>query len=225
MFYINTVVSARKDIDEHAFCVNALASSEAAVIEQAADDAAQWTAVGLDGIRSHYTEGDAIGSWRSSLYDQELADILAERLLPNLPVLLQDNRQWNAISINSLFRLIRYTAVYGNAAALIPHYDGPWVDEIARATSLLSMIIAVSRSEDCQGGATRFLNDPLLNSDDNPYVDWTHPATEEDITSMWIPKQNGDALIFPHRILHDSEPLTQGEKTIIRTDVMYRATI
>ncbi len=35
------------------------------------------------------------------------------------------------------------------------------------------------------------------------------------------PKQ-GSALIFPHHLLHEGEEVTEGQKMVLRTDVMYR---
>lgn len=36
-----------------------------------------------------------------------------------------------------------------------------------------------------------------------------------------VPKQ-GSALIFPHHLLHEGDEVTEGEKYVLRTDIMYR---
>ena len=74
-----------------------------------------------------------------------------------------------------------------------------------------------------KGGATRFLRDPQseLPYAERDFSDWTRLAQPEEVLAS-VNGEAGDALIFNHRILHDSEPLTgAGSKTVLRTDIIF----
>ena len=186
-----------------------------------------WIPVGIDGIKAHYKEGDTIGSYRLSCYEEALAQSLWMRLQPLLPTVRQFNEQamtdwdqhesWEPIGINPLFRFIRYT----QSGLLIPHYDGPYIqDEDVRSLSTLVLYL----TDNHNGGGTRFLKDSQahLPESQRNYADWTREATEKEV-SFIIEPAKGDALIFDHRVLHDSERINENRiKTIIRTDIMYR---
>lgn len=62
--------------------------------------------------------------------------------------------------------------------------------------SLLTLIVFLN--DDFQGGGTRF-----------------ETAT--------VTPRAGQALVFPHELLHEGLPVTRGVKTILRSDVMFRA--
>lgn len=185
-----------------------------------------WIPVGIDGILNNYTEGDEIGSYRLSFYEKELADILYERISPFLETDREYNdsvytdwdghSKWEPIGINPLFRCIRYT----DKGLLVPHYDGSYV-ESDDVRSLTTVVLYLEGNKIC--GATRFLKEEQLEKPLNDWnrSDWTRLATEEEITNK-IYGEPGDAVLFDHWILHDSEPMLEGRKTIIRTDVMYK---
>jgi hypothetical protein len=74
-----------------------------------------------------------------------------------------------------------------------------------------------------RGGATRFLIDPQahLSYAERDFSDWTRLARADEVLAA-VEGVAGDALIFNHRILHDSEPLVgAGTKTIIRSDIIF----
>ena len=84
----------------------------------------------------------------------------------------------------------------------------------------MSFVIYLS-SNDGTGGKTRIIKDPQvkLALNEREYSDWTRCAKENEVLWSNKPKE-GDALIFDHRILHDSEQSSE-EKIIIRTDVIF----
>jgi len=186
----------------------------------------KWVPVGLDGILSHYTSGDPIGSYRLSCYEPDLANALWNRLAPYLPSERVFNEyshtdydgavKWKPVGINPLFRFIKYL----EDGALVPHYDGPFIESDERR-SLSTLVMYFT---DNKKGGTRFLHDPQskLPFTKRDFSDWTVTAKTEDITHVIEPTR-GKALIFDHRILHDSEPMghDKTEKMIIRADIMY----
>jgi hypothetical protein len=73
-------------------------------------------------------------------------------------------------------------------------------------------------------GATRFIRDPQSGKSmfDMDFSDWDRSGLDEEVLQRSPPKA-GTGLYFPHRLLHDSEPLAAGdpEKIIIRTDILF----
>lgn len=189
-------------------------------------DAMNWVPVGKDGILNHYKEGDEIGSWRMTCFEPKLAEALWNRIKSRLPKIRIVNemtptdwdgsKEWEPIGINPAFRFIRYN----KNEFLVPHYDAPYIqDEDVR--SLSSLVLYLSSNN---GGATRFIRDKQtkLPLSERNYEDWTEVAGD-DLVDFMVNPVEGDALIFDHRILHDSERITGDQiKTIIRTDIMYR---
>lgn len=189
-------------------------------------DAMPWVPVGKDGILNHYNEGDEIGSWRMTCYEPKLAEALWDRIKSGFPTIRTMNeltptdwdgsKEWEPIGINPAFRFIRYN----KNEFLVPHYDAPYIqDENVR--SLSSLVLYLSSNS---GGSTRFLHDEQtkLPLSERNYEDWTEEAGE-DLVYFKVSPVAGDALIFDHRILHDSERITGEQiKTIVRTDIMYR---
>jgi hypothetical protein len=189
-------------------------------------DKQTWVPVGLNGMLSGYTDGDEIGSYRLSLFEKRLSLILWNRIKYLLPIRREftessltdwdGHSDWVPVGINPLFRFIRYT----DKGLLVPHYDGSYVeDEDTR--SLSSLVIYLEGNDIC--GATRFIKD---NQEGNPvsewdFSDWPREATQEEVIKK-IYGDSGNAILFDHWILHDSEKMIEGRKTIIRTDIMYK---
>jgi len=94
-------------------------------------------------------------------------------------------------SLNPRFRGYRYRP----GQAFRPHYDGSYR---ARDTLESELTLLVYLNEGFTGGATRFLD---IDAD-------VRPTT-------------GTALLFLHRVLHEGEEVSRGEKLVLRTDVMY----
>jgi hypothetical protein len=163
------------------------------------------------------------GSYRASLWAPNFASILFERIRPFIsnplivnpftPTDAHDTIAWSPVSINPLLRLIHYKS----SGTLIPHYDGPVFFQDGTRT-LYSVIIGLTSDS---SGATRFLSDPKR---DLPFTRRSHGDQDRipepnDVDAI-IVLEPTDALIFPHRILHDTAPVNLN-KTILRTDVIY----
>lgn len=183
-----------------------------------------WQPVGITGIAEEYQENDQIGSYRASCFEEELSEKVWQRLKPFLKpetgslkstTDLVQGEIWKPIGVNPLFRFIRYE----EQGLLVPHYDASYVyNQNKRTMKSLVIYLEGSSSE----GATRFIQDPQVQLDfmDRDYSDWTRYAHDSEIISSFYP-QSGNAIIFNHRILHDSQPIQTQQKTIIRTDIVY----
>ena len=205
-----------------------LCRTEVDVLRAGLPDLSTWTPVGVDGYLSNYKAGDAIGSWRASVYSEELAEIIYKRIQPALPPLrvLHDHDQtdheghpvWRPIGVNPLLRFIAYT----KGGLLVPHYDGPYVCDDRKRT-LMTLVIYLSDAAPDDGGATRFIRDPQagVQVDARDLGDWAAPAKPEDVRFELVPAA-GTGMIWDHRILHDSSPIaTDSVKMILRTDVVF----
>lgn len=180
--------------------------------------------VGVDGILSHYKEGDVIGSYRGSLYSDFIASIIFNRLkflYPKRNNFIKSNtdhdnyNDWFFEGINPLLRFIRYK----KSGFLIPHYDAPFIKN-DNEKSLSTLVIYLTNNDD---GETRFLYDDQINLKvgDRDFSDKNFSPTEKDVLLKIRPRA-GDAIIFDHRLLHDSDKVGKNEKIIIRTDLMFR---
>ncbi len=189
----------------------------------------QWQPVGVSGIASEYQSGDHVGSWRASIYQEVLAQAIWHRLAPCLPQLRafdehartdwDHHELWRPIGLNPLLRLIRYR----DAGLLVPHYDAPYIQSEAVRT-LTTLVVYLACDPDVIGGQTRFIRDAQMGlpHDQRDYADWTRAAQSDEIIASVAPVP-GSGLVFDHRILHDSAPLSApvGSKIIMRTDVLY----
>ena len=189
----------------------------------------EWLPVGIDGMKRGFNPAtDQIGSWRLSHFSNMLAQTLWTRIAPHIPRVrlmnddtptdFDDHPVWRAAGVAPLMRFIRYK----QSGALIPHYDSTHILNGQKRT-LMSVVLYVSAPTAGGGGETRFINDPQqgVARHQKDYSDWTRLAQEDDIL-LPVKPQTGSALIFDHRLLHDSAPITgAGEKIIIRTDLEY----
>jgi hypothetical protein len=187
-------------------------------------DKHKWLAVGLDGKADHtYNE---IGNYRLSNWNPGLARRLWERLQGFYadrtlcdafsPTDHNGHPVWRPVGVSPLFRYIRYA----EGGKLVAHYDETFVQSDTLRT-LDTMVIYLTDNEH---GATRFINDEQVGRPiaDYDFRDWDRSGNEDEV-ALRIPPRDGNALIFPHRMLHDSEPLQAGdpEKIIIRTDILF----
>lgn len=188
-----------------------------------------WQPVSITGMSGNWKEGDPIGSYRASNYTPEYANVLWERIKDQIPAQRvftdADNTDWDGhevwepIGISPLLRFIKYT----DGGWLVVHYDSPYV-ESEDVRTLQSVVIYVQQSDTITGGATRYMTDPQAGT---PIAarnlnDQARPATEDEVRLRFSPEE-GTAVIFDHRLLHDAELVKgEGSKVIIRTDILYR---
>lgn len=189
--------------------------------------------VGKHGMKSEVIKTvDDIGSYRASMYCEDLADILTKHLnkiTDNLNSLdlkskiiesMDSEYDFEYIGINPLFRFIKYT----KNGYLVPHYDLPY--ETENEITLFSLVIYLRND----GTSTRFIKDSyrdipynLRDLSDLPYKlqDKNNVLLEigDNDSSTNI---NKDGIIFDHILLHDSEQCVKNDKIIIRTDLMFK---
>ena len=187
----------------------------------------QWLPVDFAGNRNSGVEGGDPGSMRASWYSPELAETLWGRLKPHLPhgrvhnsggaVDWAGHARWTAVGVNPLMRFIRYSAGGG----LVPHYDGTYIESDERRT-LMSVVLYLGAEEESAGGETVFLADEQ-NSIPLESRDFSDKLREEQARSAIFRQvqQQGDALIFDHRLLHEGARLISGEKLVLRTDILF----
>lgn len=211
---------------DHGIMIPSFLSEEEATNIKQATDTFPWLAVPLDGIKvDRELEDEEIGSWRATVVNHGMAFKLWNRLQPLLPTLRvmdettptdhDDHPVWRPVGISPVFRFIKYAP----GGMLVPHYDSTFVENKRRRT-LMSMVVYLSNSP---GGETRFIRDlqadvPVNQRD---LSDWTREPKEEEILFQVQP-ENGLAILFDHRILHDGAKI-QGndDKLIFRTDVVF----
>lgn len=225
----NTTFTPRDDIDSSAFIAdNAITREETQYVLDFLDDV-DWQPVSITGMQGNYEPGDPIGSWRASSFQEEYAKVLFDRLLVHLPKVKHcddatntdwdGHDEWEAIGVNPLLRFIKYT----DGGMLIPHYDAPYIASDDERT-LASVVIYLDNDASMTGGAVQFLKDEqaYLPVDKRDLSDQGKMSAEDDVLISLHPLA-GSALVFDHRILHESQLVKGiGQKTIIRTDIMYR---
>ncbi|MFC9825147.1 2OG-Fe(II) oxygenase [Streptomyces erythrochromogenes] len=184
--------------------------------------AQRFAPVGRDGVAANYAEGEPVAHLRATADSKALAAEFYRRLRTFVPFEVgsgdptdSDGRPWKPSAVNPRMRFITYE----RGGLLVPHYDSPYFAPDGRRT-LLTVVVYLSY--DAVGGETRFIADkqndlPFAQRD---FSDWPRLAEPEEILSTHRPEP-GDALLFWHRTLHDSAPIVQGAKTILRTDVLY----
>lgn len=164
-------------------------------------------------------------SLRISVYNEELAELIMNRINPHIPYLksfpntlpiISNNKDvWVKKTINPLFRFIRYN---GNNE-LISHYDDTYEYNEYKKT-LLTMVIYLENSD----SETRFLKDNQYNIPDKDriYKDSETIGKNDDVL-LSFKSTKGNALIFNHRLLHDATQPKNNQKTIIRTDIVFQS--
>lgn len=224
----NVKVKPFAELDRTALVIPDLVPAEERENILASLDKANWQPVSITGMSGNWQPGDPIGSYRASNYTQEYADVLWNRIkhaFPNVRVFndkdntdWDDHEEWEPIGVSPLLRFIKYT----EGGWLVVHYDAPYV-ESDDVRTLQSLVVYLDHNN-VTGGATRYLNDPQAHIPvaQRELKDEQRAANEDEVRIRFAP-DNGYGVVFDHRLLHDAE-LVQGEgqKVIIRTDIMYR---
>ena len=132
---------------------------------------------------------------RVFLQNEELAALLWERASDFVPT-EYDGR--SAVGVNELFRFYRYDP----GQQFNWHQDFPFERDTGEKSYLTFMIYL---SDGFEGGETSFED----SYSDEPFEEFAVVA------------KKGMALFFEHAIHHKGEPVHQGRKYVLRTDVMY----
>ncbi|KAL5486910.1 hypothetical protein EMCRGX_G019450 [Ephydatia muelleri] len=134
-----------------------------------------------------------------------LVECLWRRIEPHLtrrevicirPVGFGNEGTWRPSRLNECCKFGKYKC----GAHFSPHLDGPWVPN-EEESSIFTVVIYLN--SDFEGGATSFLSEG------------------EKVICSVMPRA-GTAVFFNHDTLHEGQPVTQGTKYIIRTEIMFR---
>ena len=186
--------------------------------------------VGTNGILKDFQQGkDKLGSFRATAFCPELAEKLWDRIKPFIEservfdeYASSDwcsHKKWKPIGINPAFRYIWYE----KGGELVVHYDAGYNPGDGKTHSLMSVVLYLNDCDPKSGGSTRFIKDSQIYIPyaERDFSDWKREANADEVM-LSIEAQKGRALIFDHRLLHDSEPWAgNSPKVIIRTDIMF----
>lgn len=174
----------------------------------------RWVKAGLNGKKINSSNDQEVGSYRATIYSNELAKIIGKRI-KSQSLLIHEDELFRYVGVSPSFRFIKYE----EGGRLVPHYDYPYRVSNTK-TTLVSVVIYLKKAD--VGGDTRFIED---NRKPYTYEDW-NDAKEDDIIIKFIPEvEEGQALIFPHHHFHDCSKIEKGEKIIIRTDLVYERVV
>ncbi len=138
--------------------------------------------------------------------DENLAYYLFQKVKPYLPETIEvtskidsENGIWKLKELNSRIRFCKYS----KNQYFHKHLDGiHYRDE--KTQSKLTFMIYLNSSTEFKGGRTLFFKSKESN----------------EIWATYLPKQ-GDLIVFDHNVWHEGEVLTEGEKFVLRSDILY----
>lgn len=138
---------------------------------------------------------------------EELAHNLFKKVKPYLPKRIEvisnietENGIWNLYELNNRLRFCKYSAnQYFNRHLDGIHYRSKEIQ------SKLTFMIYLNSATEFEGGKTLFYKS----------------KNTSEIWASYTPKQ-GDLIVFDHNIWHEGEMLLQGEKFVLRSDILYK---
>jgi hypothetical protein len=142
--------------------------------------------------------------------DVSLSELLWTRLAQfyeKTTITDQEGQTWTAHSLNPVFRFCRYEAGDGFG----PHFDGRRLVSLD-SQSFMTVNIYLNTVPGSAGGATRVLSAPSSPK-------WDRSETFEVLDA--IRPVEGTAAIFRDSLFHDGEVLKEGEKYLLRTDMIF----
>ncbi len=138
--------------------------------------------------------------------NEGLANQLFEKVKQYLPEVIvtkstiqAENGIWYLKELNNRIRYCKYSA----NQYFHRHLDGVHYRNDTTQSKLTFMIYLNSATE-FKGGRTLFFKTKETN----------------EVWASYIPKQ-GDLIVFDHNVWHEGEVLTQGEKFVLRSDILY----
>ena len=148
---------------------------------------------------------------RAIIHSQELAELLWERLKSHIPPQetvpgTRYKNQWRAVGVNPTLRVLRYDP--GDHFEV--HQDGSYSYECEQDSlrSFLTLQVYLSQGggHDFTGGATRMFK--RITS-----------VTQDDVED--VVASDGRVLLFAHNIWHTGEAVSEGQKLVLRSEIMY----
>lgn len=181
--------------------------------------------VSVNGLITDDTYGK--GSVRATGWSEQIADMLAGLIVPQLAVMHCDDgtatdwwqegmhRTWQPVAISPMLRFMADSQHFA-------HYDAAYMYPDGIHRTLKSVVIYLTDNPSC---ATRFVSDGQgrLPVWERNHEDWSRPVRNEEILLLSHSKK-GRVLIFDHRLCHDVQKYdgAYGDRIIIRTDVIYK---
>lgn len=138
---------------------------------------------------------DIKNNTRAIVDDKTLAYYLFTLVNKYLP---KEFKDWRLFSLNDRFRFYKYE----KGQTFKPHIDGSYKPYPTRLESKLTLLIYLSDVK--EGGETSFFD-----------------GTEDKLRFKLKPKV-GQLVVFDHHQLHSGDPVLEGVKYVLRTDVMYQ---
>lgn len=143
---------------------------------------------------------------RQIIDNQEIANIVFSQIKKYVPHQIQiegigkdEKGTWELRKLNDRIRVCRYKAgQYFNKHLDGVHYRSRTIQ------SKLTFMIYLNDNEDYRGGRTLFFN----SKEDDTIIESFEPDA-------------GDLIIFDHNLWHSGEKVEQGEKYILRSDILY----
>ena len=141
--------------------------------------------------------------------DESLANKLFQKVKPYLPTTVEvnnsipaENGTWELKELNTRLRFCKYSAnQYFHRHLDGVHYRSETVQ------SKLTFMIYLNSATEFKGGRTLFFK--------------TKETSE--VWASYIPK-HGDLIVFDHNVWHEGEVLSEGEKFVLRSDILYTRT-
>lgn len=165
--------------------------------------------------------GNARVCERLHTVNETLSTWVMDKLKESLPSVVEvDGVRWGISRFTHHWRYVHYTP----GGHFAPHYDGskmlPWKE-------MSVFTVQIYLNQGFTGGNTRFYMDFAPNRMTPKQVEYGEVAkfNPENPPTHAVNPQTGSALVFNHteNTLHDGEPVTEGEKFILRGDVLYSA--
>ncbi|CAF1341956.1 unnamed protein product [Adineta steineri] len=134
--------------------------------------------------------------------DPKLSSYLFEKVKPYLPNQIEtksENEIWTLTELNNRLRFCKYNS----NQYFHRHLDGiHYVSK--RKQSKLTFMIYLNNANEFEGGRTLFYK-------------------SKDSTDIWASyiSQQGDLMIFDHNLWHEGEEVKNGEKFLLRSDILY----
>ncbi|KAF9433336.1 hypothetical protein BGZ76_009600 [Entomortierella beljakovae] len=139
---------------------------------------------------------------RCIIDDPTVAAELWTRIKHHVPAIYK-NRP--VIGMNERLRFLKY----GPGDQFRAHMDGEYrrTDGSGHVTKIT---VQFYLNQDCQGGATSFLEERMAASDD-----------DDAARKLAVNPKTGQVLVFQHDLVHEGSKVTQGMKYVIRSDILY----
>lgn len=153
--------------------------------------------------------------------NEKLSAWIFDRLKEHLPEVIEiDGVRWRLNRFTHHWRYVHYTP----GGYFMPHYDG---SKMLPSKEMTIFTVQIYLNENFSGGSTRFYIDYVPNR-------MVPHEIEDGRGQRFEPKNKptheikpeaGKVLVFNHaeNTLHDGEPVKEGEKYILRGDVLYTA--